>query len=183
MGCAIRARRVIETERLVLRRWQADDAAWHNALCNDPRVRATLGAAPTLADSADVIVRQNGYQESHGFCFWALEPRTLGHMAGWCGLKPGTPPIEGETEIGWTIAPDLWGQGLAREAAEAVLAWAWRNTACPSIVAITTPGNTRSRALMQRIGMRHDPARDFDHPALSADDPLRRHVLYRIQRP
>jgi RimJ/RimL family protein N-acetyltransferase len=49
-------------------------------------------------------------------------------------------------EIGWTIAPDLWGQGLAREAAEAVLAWAWRNTACPSIVAITRPA-TRAAGL------------------------------------
>jgi RimJ/RimL family protein N-acetyltransferase len=46
-------------------------------------------------------------------------------------------------------------------------------------VSFTSAANERSRAVMERIGMSHDPADDFDHPGLAEDDPLRRHVLYR----
>ncbi len=49
-------------------------------------------------------------------------------------------------------------------------------------MSFTVPANVRSRAVMERIGMRHDPADDFDHPKLPVGHPLRRHVLYRLAR-
>ena len=51
------------------------------------------------------------------------------------------------------------------------------------IVSFTATGNVRSMRVMERIGMTHDPADDFDHPALAEGSPLRRHVLYRLARP
>ena len=50
------------------------------------------------------------------------------------------------------------------------------------IVSFTVPANTRSRRVMERLGMTHDPAEDFDHPRLPEGHPLRRHVLYRLSR-
>ena len=47
---------------------------------------------------------------------------------------------------------------------------------------MTVPANARSRRVLERIGMTRDPADDFDHPRLAADDPLRRHLLYRLSR-
>ena len=52
----------------------------------------------------------------------------------------------------------------------------------PEIVAFTAPVNIPSRRVMEKLGMRHDPGDDFDHPAIPAGHPLQRHVLYRIRR-
>ena len=128
-------------------------------------------------------MRQNAILAATGSCFWALELRETGAFVGWCGIKPGKPPIEGEPEIGWTLAPDLWGRGLAHEAAAATLAWAWAGTSLERIVAITSRGNRRSWGLMERLGMRRVAGGDFDHPALAEGDPLRPHITYAIERP
>ena len=74
------------------------------------------------------------------------------------------------------------GDGLAGEAARAVLATGWER-GTDTVYAITVPDNRRSRALMERLGMTRVEGGDFDHPDLAPDNPLRRHVLYRIDRP
>jgi RimJ/RimL family protein N-acetyltransferase len=78
---------------------------------------------------------------------------------------------------------EAWGQGYAREAAEASLAWGWATLDIPRITAITVPANHRSWNLMERLGMTRDPAADFDHPAVPDGSPLKQHILYRIVRP
>jgi RimJ/RimL family protein N-acetyltransferase len=176
---------MIETERLILRSWQEDDAAAHHAMCSDPAVMAYLGPAPSLAESAAVVIRQNALLADYGACFWALERRDTGAFIVWCGIKPGpvATPIDGKPEIGWSLVQTEWGQGYAREAAEASLAWGWHELNLPTIWAITVPANTASRALMERLGMTRVIDGDFDHPKLADDDVLRRHILYRIDRP
>jgi RimJ/RimL family protein N-acetyltransferase len=77
-------------------------------------------------------------------------------------------------EIGWRLAAEHWGHGLATEGARAVLA-----TAVGPIVSFTSVQNVRSRRVMEKIGLTRDPADDFDHPRLPAGHSLRRHVLYR----
>ncbi len=176
---------MIQTKRLILRGWRDDDAALHHAMCADPAVMAYLGSAPSLAESAAVVARQKAMLADYGACFWALERRGTGAFIGWCGIKPGPvgTPIEGKPEIGWSLVQSEWGHGCAREAAEASLAWGWREMNLPTVWAITVPANTASRALMERLGMTHVVDGDFDHPKLAEDDPLRRHILYRIDRP
>jgi RimJ/RimL family protein N-acetyltransferase len=149
------------------------------------RVMATLGPLQTSAECERTYRRNCGYQQDFCYCLWVVELRNAPGLIGTSGLKPspdGT-PIEGKIEIGWQLAFEHWGQSYAREAAEASLAWAWANLDVPEVFAITSPANSRSRGLMLRLGMSYVEGGDFDHPALAEGDPLRRHVLYRIQRP
>lgn len=176
---------MIETQRLTLRGWRDDDRAPFHAMCSDPRVMEFLGPLQTRADVDAAIDRQIGFENQFGYCFWAIERRADGLFLGFCGLKPGAEgtPIEGEAEIGWRLAADHWGQGYAREAAQASLEYGWDKLGLASIAAITTPGNVRSWGLMERLGMVRAHEDDFDHPGVPEDDPLRPHITYRIARP
>ncbi|WP_338057191.1 GNAT family N-acetyltransferase [Sphingomonas corticis] len=174
----------IETPRLILRRWREEDVAPFHAMGQDAEVMRFLGPPMTTDDCRAVVVRQNTIAGEFGRCFFALERRGDGAFLGFCGVKPGPAgtPVEGEAEIGWRLARAAWGRGYATEAARAALDAEWgRGTT--QVLAITVPANARSRAVMERLGMTHEPAGDFDHPALAPGDPLRRHVLYRIERP
>jgi len=177
---------VIQTDRLILRDWRADDTAPFNVMCRDPAVMEHLGPLQTLAETGAAITRLAAIQAQHGHTFWAIERRDDGQFLGFCGLKIAPehiPGIEGAIEIGWRLRRDAWGKGYAREAAQASLGWGWANLPVDRIIAITTPANARSWGLMLRLGMvrRHDL--DFAHPALAADDPLSAHVTYEIVRP
>jgi ribosomal-protein-alanine N-acetyltransferase len=106
-------------------------------------------------------------------------------FVGFVGLnQPGfdaafTPCVE----IGWRLARHAWGRGFATEGATAVLQLAFDALGLDEVVSFTTEANDRSRRVMERIGLTRDPADDFDHPRLPEGHPLRRHVLYRAQRP
>lgn len=95
----------------------------------------------------------------------------------------GSVSTESHKRIGWRLARAHWGRGYATEAASATLTHAFEALGLPEIVAFTVLGNSASRRVMEKIGMRHDPTDDIDHPGLPDDHPLRRHVLYCIARP
>jgi ribosomal-protein-alanine N-acetyltransferase len=82
-------------------------------------------------------------------------------------------------EVGWRLARHAWGHGYATEAAHAALAYARDELRLDEVVSFTSTTNVRSQHVMERLGMTHDPADDFDHPRVS-DPRLRRHVLYRL---
>jgi len=119
--------------------------------------------------------------EANGFGLWALEVRATGEFVGFTGLD--VPEFEAHfmpaVEIGWRLARSAWGQGYATEAARTALSFGFEEVGLVEIVSFTTPANRRSRAVMERLGMSHDPADDFDHPRLPPGHPQRRHVLYR----
>ncbi|HCB76906.1 MAG TPA: GNAT family N-acetyltransferase [Sphingomonas bacterium] len=175
---------MIETVRLILREWRESDVEPFAAMGCDAEVMAFIGPPLDEAGVRAAIERQRGFQAAHGYCFWAIERRADGAFLGFCGLKPGATgtPIEGEVEIGWRLARHAWGQGYAREAAAACLAWGWAR-GMSRIAAITVPANVRSWGLMERLGMRRLADRDFAHPALAADDPLSLHIVYVIDNP
>jgi RimJ/RimL family protein N-acetyltransferase len=177
---------MIETPRLTLREWRGTDRDDFIALCGSPAVMTHLGG-PVAAEQVDAsIARYRASQAEHGFCFWAMERHADQAFLGFCGLKVTSDRgllIEGETEIGWRLREDAWGQGYAREAALATLRWCWRETALPRVIAMTVPANRRSWGLMERIGMVRDPARDFGHPLFPDGHPLHRHIVYTITRP
>lgn len=176
---------MIETPRLRLRRWRSADARAYRALCSVAEVSRFLGPPPTLAQARAIVASQNATLDATGSCFWATELRVDRRFVGWCGIKPGPidTPIAGAAEIGWTMTPAHQGEGLAQEAAAAVLAWAWAHTDHPRVFAIASPANDASLAVMQRLGMIEVEGGAFDHPALAPGDPLRRHVTYAIERP
>lgn len=176
---------MIRTERLLLRGWREEDVAGHHALIGNAGFMTFLGAPLPIEESVAAAARQNACLAATGSCFWAVEEIESGNFVGYCGIKPGPPgtPIADLPEIGWGIAPSVQRRGYAREAASACIADGWARYDWPAIFAITVPLNVASRAVMERIGMHHAADRDFDHPALGEDDPLRRHVTYVIDRP
>lgn len=175
---------MIETPRLILRRWREADAEPFFAMGQDAEVMRYLGPPMSREDCAAIVARQNRVADDYGSCFWAVERRADGAFIGFCGIKPGPEdtPIAGEPEIGWRLARAAWGQGYAREAAQASLDYGWATQDWPEVAAITVLANTQSWGLMIRLGMTRDPDGDFDHPALAANNPLRRHLTYRIAR-
>lgn len=175
----------IQTDRLTLRGWRDTDRAPFAAMCADPVVMAYL---PPFASDDEIdaaLERVGAHHRRHGFGFWVLEERATGAFAGFAGLQivPFNAPFTPAIEIGWRLPVTFWGKGLAMEAAQAALDFGFRVLNLREIVAFTAPGNRRSRALMGRLGMRHEPAGDFVHPALPADHPLQPCVLYRITNP
>ena len=174
---------VAATERLVLREWRATDRAPFAAICADPRVMATLGPVMDRAASDALLDRVEAAETAHGHTFWALERNSDEALIGWCGVIRGDAgPVAGKAEIGWRLAHAAWGHGYASEAARATTDWLFANLADDAAWAITHTGNARSRAVMERLGMRYRPELDFAHPRLAADDPLRPHVAYAVTR-
>lgn len=174
----------LRTERLLLRRWRVSDRAPFAALNADPEVTRyfaqplTRQASDRLAEWADADL------ERQGWGIWALEQLATGRFLGFTGLArpafeaPFTPAVE----LGWRLARSAWGFGFATEAARAAAAFAFDELDLKELVAYTAEPNVRSRAVMCRLGMRHDPADDFDHPHVPEGD-LRRHILYRWTAP
>jgi RimJ/RimL family protein N-acetyltransferase len=177
---------VIETERLILRPYTEADRAPFAEINGHPDVGAWVGGAMDRKASDALMDRINAHIAEHGFGFWAAERRWDGRLVGAIGLlvvKEGALPFGPAIEMGWRLHPAVHGQGLATEGAAAALAWGFANVPRDEIVAFTAGSNLASQAVMRRIGMRHDPARDFDHPRLPEDHPLRRHVLFAARRP
>jgi RimJ/RimL family protein N-acetyltransferase len=173
----------LQTGRLTLRSWRADDVDPFHAICSDPAVMATLGPVLSRKETAALIERVARIEERHGHTFWALERREDARLIGWCGaIRGAVGPIVDKAEIGWRLVRDAWGQGYASEAARATLDWLFLNRGDDAAWAITSDGNSRSRALMERLGMTYRPELDFAHPKLAEGDPLRPHVTYALRR-
>lgn len=174
---------VLRGERLLLRGWRASDLEPFARLNADPRVMEHFPAPLARAESDAVAGRIGAHFERHGFGLWALEVPGVTEFAGFVGLSvPGfeaafTPCVE----VGWRLAAEHWGRGYAGEGAALALDFAFDRQGLAEVVSFTVVANQRSRRVMERLGMRRDPAEDFDHPLLPPGDPLRRHVLYRIR--
>lgn len=184
MGTADQVTELV-TERLVLRAWRDDDREALAAINADPQVMAYFPAPLTRAGSdAFLDDRVLPHFAEHGYGMWALERRSDEALLGTVGLMWQTfpAPFTPALEVGWRLARSAWGHGYATEAARTVLDQAFEATGVDEVVSMTSPLNRRSCAVMQRLGMTHDPADDFDHPRVPVDHPLRRHVLYRLSR-
>jgi RimJ/RimL family protein N-acetyltransferase len=173
----------LRTERLRLRRWVAADLEPFAALNADERVMEFLPFQVDRATSDALAARIEAHFDAHGFGLWAVEVPGVAPFAGFVGLS--VPRFEAHftpcVEIGWRLAAEHWGRGYAAEGARAALRFGFEVAKLREIVSFTVPANQRSRRVMEKLGMTRDPADDFDHPALAAGDPLRRHVLYRIR--
>ncbi|MBQ5964732.1 GNAT family N-acetyltransferase [Massilia sp. ZL223] len=175
---------VIHTPRLALRTWRSADAEAFHAMNQDPRVIEHLPGPMSMQQVADFMAMQNALYERSGSCYLAATLAAGGALIGFVGLKrhAGGLPFAPCTDIGWRLGADYWGNSYAREAAAACLHHGFERLGLDEIVSFTVPQNLRSRALMERLGMRRDEAGDFAHPALPAGHRLSGHVLYRLRR-
>jgi RimJ/RimL family protein N-acetyltransferase len=176
--------RELNTARLRLRRWCAADGEPFAAMNADARVMKYFPRLLTREESDTLIARIEERFERSGFGLWAVDVDDGSQFAGFIGLS--VPQFEAHftpcIEIGWRLAAEYWGRGLATEGARAVLDFGFKSLRLDQIVSFTTEANVRSRRVMEKLGMSHDPVDDFDHPSLPGH-PLQRHVLYRINCP
>jgi RimJ/RimL family protein N-acetyltransferase len=174
----------IPTERLLLRRWRQSDREPFAAMNADPRVMEHFPAPMSLEETTASIARIEAHFAQHGYGLWAVEIPGLTPFAGFVGLS--IPRFEARftpcVEVGWRLAADYWGRGYATEGARAAVAFGFEQLGLDEILSFTVPGNARSRRVMEKLGMTHDPADDFDHPLVPAGHPLVRHVLYRLSK-
>jgi RimJ/RimL family protein N-acetyltransferase len=150
-------------------------------LNGDPEVMAYFPSVLTRQESDELVDRIEAGFVARGFGLWALELKSTGQMIGFTGLS--VPSFEAAftpvVEIGWRLARVAWGNGFATEAAKDCLNSGFTEHGLSEIVSFTFEGNARSRSVMERLGMTHDPSEDFDHPNLGGHR-LARHVLYRL---
>jgi ribosomal-protein-alanine N-acetyltransferase len=148
----------------------------------DPVVMEHFPAVLDRAESDELAEHIEAHFEQHGFGAWAIEVQGGASFVGFVGLHHVgfeahfTPAVE----IAWRLSRDAWGHGYATEAAREACRIAFAELRLPAIVSFTVPRNVRSRAVMVRLGMTHDPSEDFDHPRLAEGHRLRRHVLTRL---
>lgn len=174
---------VIETARLVLRRIEEGDAALQYRLLNTPAVMEHLGGPKELHEIEAKHARAMASFAREGFGFMMMVEKASGELVGHCGLKrvdnPHA-PNRGDFEIGWLVREDRWQRGLAHEAMRAVIDWAFTRHRAKRLVALTSARNVASWRLMEKLGMRRDPALDFHDPGYPAkDNPTIQHVLAR----
>jgi RimJ/RimL family protein N-acetyltransferase len=172
----------LETPRLHLRAWIDDDLPAFAAMNADPEVMRYFPEAMTRVKSDALAKRIRDNMAKHGWGLWAVEVKTGSKFAGFVGLA--IPTFKAEfmpaVEIGWRLSRDCWGRGFATEGAQAALAFAFGRLNLGELVSFTAVGNQRSRGVMERLGMIHKPAEDFEHPMIAEGSPVRRHVLYRL---
>lgn len=174
----------LTTERLILRRWREADRKAFARMNADLRVMEFF-PDPLSREESDLLMdRIEAHFEQHGFGLYAMELHHDGSFIGYVGLA--VPTFQAAftpcVEIGWRLAADYWGWGLATEGAREMVRYAFEDLRLDALVSFTVPGNIRSRRVMAKLGMTHDPAEDFDHPNLPEGHALRRHVLYRLRR-
>lgn len=174
---------VLRTDRLLLRGWREDDLEPFRALNADPEVMEHF-VAPLTGEQSDAFVLEGivpGFA-AWGYGLWAVEVVDGPRFIGFTGLSD--PSFDAWftpcTEVGWRLARPAWGHGYATEAARAAIAHAFDHAGLEEIVSFTAPANTRSIAVMERLGM--TPGGEFEHPRVPAGHPLRRHLLYRLPR-
>jgi len=165
---------VLETARMRLLPWQADDWLLLRPIGRDPQVMRYISDGEPWPDERirEFVGRQVAHFDRLGYCLWKLLLKETSEMIGFCGLQP----LDGtaETEIGWWLAQAWWGQGLATEAARAALRDGFERAGLKRIVAVALPANRASIHVMEKLGMKYE--REMIHRGFDV-------VLYAVNRP
>jgi RimJ/RimL family protein N-acetyltransferase len=153
---------IIKTERLNLRAWTLADVNPLVKLFAEPEVAQYVndGKPVTGEQALRFITKYMRIQEERGWCRWALElAEEPGELAGFCGVGCTFAP---EIELGWTLRRDLWGQGLATEAAAGALDYCFYTVGFKEIISAIDGENARSIAVAKRLGMTQIGTIDHD---------------------
>ncbi len=161
----------LETARLVLSAPVPADGEEIAALLGDPRVGRSLGGVLDHEAALQALARWSGHWTAHGFGLWVARDRASGELVGRGGLSMFVVDGRAEVEVGWAIAADRWGEGLASELGAAALAVADAPLGVRGVVSLTLHDNAASRRVMEKLGLRYE--RDVEHAGLP-------HVLYRL---
>jgi len=147
----------LETERLVLRRFDAADADMLVELDSDPEVMHFITGGRTTPREeieTDVLPAFLDYYERFvGYGFWAVIERATDEFLGWFHLRPGEGSPDDVPELGYRLRRSAWGKGYATEGALALVDRAFRDCGARRVVAETMAVHTASRRVMENAGM------------------------------
>ena len=149
--------KVLETDRLLLRRLSIDDAEFMLGHLNDPSFHRYIGdrGVRTVEQARQYLVdRVMASYERFGFGIYMVELKDSREQIGTCGLlkREGLEDVE----VGFALLPQFWSKGYAVEAAQAVMDYAYKELGLHRIVAIVNPGNDRSFKLLEKIGLKFE---------------------------
>jgi ribosomal-protein-alanine N-acetyltransferase len=171
----------IETPRLILRQWTDEDVEPWADMNADPRVMEFFPGTMPRERSYEQAAALRADLEANGYGWFVMERKDMPGFAGIAALDDirHDMPFRPLREIGWRLPVHAWGNGYATEAASALLRVAFEDLRWPEVIAMTAAINVRSRRVMEKLGMTHDPREDFDHPRVPEGLAIKRHVLYR----
>ncbi|WAH42385.1 GNAT family N-acetyltransferase [Alicyclobacillus fastidiosus] len=148
---------ILETPRLLLRRWGERDIVPMSRINADPEVMRWIGGGATRTEdeTKTFIERCEEMWETQGFGLFAVEMRDAGELAGFVGVSVPTflPEVMPAVEIGWRLDRSFWGNGIATEAAKEALRFGFENCDLSKILSICQIGNGASERIMQKLGM------------------------------
>jgi ribosomal-protein-alanine N-acetyltransferase len=164
---------VIETGRLVLRRFTPEDAADNYRICTDPENMRFMGRQPDSVEFERYHIRRHiaNYYDRHGFGLWAAVLKETGRLIGRCGLLYQQIEDTQEVEVTYLIDRRYWGKGLATEAAREAVKLGFEKYKFPRIVAVINPENVASVRVAEKIGMKYERDvmfKDFGEVAMYA---------------
>jgi RimJ/RimL family protein N-acetyltransferase len=153
----------LETERLVIRTFEASDADPWLAMVTDPEVRRFLpsGPEPTTELARRVIGERQAMEAELGHAMWAVEEKATATFAGQCGLRPVDEGAGPEIDLAYHYSRACWNKGYGTEAAIAVLAHGLGSVGLDAVMAVVVPENVGSWRVMEKAGMRYEGLVDY----------------------
>ena len=146
---------ILETERLLIRKWTEADREPFHAICADSNVMRFIGDGSVWSrQRSDAFIDRNSQLlEEHGFCQWAIELQDTGHLAGFCGFVPRDCGVE----MGWRLAAQFHGQGVGTEAARATLEYGVTDLQLAEIFLTVQVANRASLRVAEKLGFTMGP--------------------------
>lgn len=144
----------LTTKRLGFRRWSLDDLPLAVELWCDPRVTSLLGGPFSQLQIEERLTREIAMMRDSGVQYWPIFWLEDDDFVGCCGLRPYKPEAQ-IFEIGFHLRPAYWHKGLAIEASQAVIRFAFTTVGAKSLFAGHHPSNAASKRILQKLGFRH----------------------------
>jgi ribosomal-protein-alanine N-acetyltransferase len=165
----------LHSQRLGFRWWSEDDQPLAHELWGDLEVTRFFGGPFPEEEIQRRLQVELHRGIAHRFQYWPMHLLAGGEFVGCCGLRPYKLD-EGIPELGFHLRPRFWGRGLAREAATAVIHYAFHTLGAQALSAGHHPDNANSRRVLERLGFHYSHEEFF--PALGIDIPY-----YLLRRP
>jgi ribosomal-protein-alanine N-acetyltransferase len=146
----------LETERLRLRDFRANDAAFVLRLWSEPVVTEYMIVDPPITTLAQAALNVRAFRRRRrSFHRWVLVLKETGEAIGTCGFTEWRVRYR-RAEIGFDLLPSQWGKGLMGEALAAVLRFGFEELGLHRIWAMTHPENARSIRVLERAGFKRE---------------------------